>query len=135
MIETSDITETNPLIVPAANVVADLLKYKRIELGDKKESKEPKWQKRIRCKLEKTRADLGRVDRLRKGELRNKRVTLKLEREYHVTRKSIETVHEELRQRVISIAAKLQRYDSRSLQFRQNRLFQSNQKRLFEEID
>ena len=135
VIETSNITETNRLIVAAANVVADLLKFKRIELGDKKESKEPKWRKRIRCKLEKTRADLGRVDRLRKGELRNKRATLKLEREYHVTRKGIDTVHEELRQRVIAIAAKQQIYDSRSLQFRQNRLFLSNQKRLFEEIE
>ena len=72
VIETSNITETNRLIIAAANVVADLLKCKRTELGDKKESKEPKWRRRIRCKLEKTRADLGRVDRLRKGELRKK---------------------------------------------------------------
>ena len=135
VVETSNITETNRLIIAAANVVADLLKCKRTELGDKKESKEPKWRRRIRCKLEKTRVDLGRVDRLRKGELRNKRVAIILEREYQVTRKGTETVHEELRQRVIAIAAKLQRYDSRDLQLRQNKLFQSNQKRLFEEIE
>ncbi len=42
---------------------------------------------------------------------------------------------EELKQRVTAQAAKLRRYEERNNQYRQNRLFESNQKRLFEEIE
>ena len=43
-------------------------------------------------------------------------------------------VHEEVRQRLVAVGAKLERYDNRTKQYRQNRLFESNQKRLFNEL-
>ena len=43
-------------------------------------------------------------------------------------------VHEEFRQRLVAVEAKLERYDKRAKQYRQNRLFESNQKRLFNEL-
>ena len=42
---------------------------------------------------------------------------------------------EELKQRVKSKAAKIKKYEERNNQFLQNRLFQTNRKRLFEKID
>ena len=42
---------------------------------------------------------------------------------------------EELKQRVKEKKTKIQRYDQRSNQYGQNRLFVSNQKRIFEEIE
>ena len=44
-------------------------------------------------------------------------------------------VHEEVKQRLIAMGAKLERYDNRTKQFRQNRLFESNQKKLFDELE
>ena len=44
-------------------------------------------------------------------------------------------VHEEFRQRLVAVEAKLERYDKRAKQYRQNRLFESNQKRLFNELE
>ena len=44
-------------------------------------------------------------------------------------------VHEEVRQRLVTVGAKLERYDNRTKQYRQNRLFESNQKRLFNELE
>ena len=46
-------------------------------------------------------------------------------------------VAEELKQRIIAVqrSAKIKRYNERHNQFVQNRLFQSNQKRLYEKID
>ena len=79
--------------------------------------------------------DLSRLDSLRKGKLTNERAKSKLEREYSLKEKSLEVVYEELNQRLIAVSAKLQRYDSRSKQFRQNKLFEANQKRIFEETD
>ena len=49
--------------------------------------------------------------------------------------KSLEVVYEELYHRLIAVSAKLQRYDSKSKQFRQNKLLEANQKRPFEEMD
>ena len=42
---------------------------------------------------------------------------------------------EELKQRLTAQAAKLKRYEDRQKQYRQNRMFETNQKRLFEEIE
>ena len=42
---------------------------------------------------------------------------------------------EELKQRLTVQAAKLKRYEDRQNQYRQNRMFETNQKRLFEEME
>ena len=44
-------------------------------------------------------------------------------------------VHKEVRQRLVAIGAKLERYDNRTKQYRQNRLFELNQKRFFKELE
>ena len=44
-------------------------------------------------------------------------------------------VHEEVRQRLVAVGTKLEKYDNRTKQYRQNRLFESNQKRLFNELE
>ena len=57
----------------------------------------------------------------------------RLERKFDVKRKVAEVVQEEVRQRLVAVTAKLERYDNRTEQYRQNQLFESNQKRLFNE--
>ena len=42
---------------------------------------------------------------------------------------------EELKQRVKATAAKIRKYEERNNQFMQNRLFQTNQKRLFDILE
>ena len=42
---------------------------------------------------------------------------------------------EELKQRIKAKTAKIRKYEERSKQFMQNRLFQTNQKRLFEKLE
>ena len=44
-------------------------------------------------------------------------------------------VDEEVRLRLVTVGAKIERYDNRTKQYRQNRLFESNQKRLFNELE
>ena len=60
-------------------------------------------------------------------------ITSRLERKFDVKRKVAEVVQEEVRQRLVAVGAKLERYDNRTEQYRQNQLFESNQKRLFNE--
>ena len=72
---------------------------------------------------------------MRRGELQNKGVISKLERKFNIKRKGADVVHEEVRQRLVAVVAKLERYDNRTKQYGQNRLFESNQKRLFNELE
>ena len=67
--------------------------------------------------------------------LKNESVISKLERKFNIKRKGAGVVHEEVRQRLVAVGAKLERYDNRTKQYRQNRLFESNQKRLFNELE
>ena len=56
--------------------------------------------------------------------MQKERVISKLERKSNVKRKGAALVHEE-----VAVRAKLERYDNRTEQYRQNRLFESNQKK------
>ena len=72
---------------------------------------------------------------MRRRKLQNEGVISKLERRFNVKRKGVEVVQEEVRQRLVAVRAKLERYDNRTEQYRQNRLFESNQKRLLIELE
>ena len=66
-------------------------------------------------KLEKQkvlRKELGQVNRMRLGELRCIGVIPKLERKFYVKRKGAEGVHEEVRQSLVAVGAKLERHDN-----------------------
>ncbi|XP_063609949.1 uncharacterized protein LOC134783877 [Penaeus indicus] len=81
------------------------------------------------------RTDLGQLNRMKRNALQSEGTVSKLERKYRIVEKGIDVVHEEVQQRLVAIGAKLERYDNRTEQYRQNRLFESNQKKLFEELD
>ena len=72
---------------------------------------------------------------MKRNELQNEGIKSKLERKYRIEEKGIVVVHEEVQQRLVATGAKLERYDNRTEQYRQNRLFESNQKKLFDELD
>ena len=72
---------------------------------------------------------------MKRNELQNEGTKSKLERKYRIKEKGIVGVHEEVKQRLVAIGAKLERYGNRTEQYRQNRLFESNQKKLFDELD
>ena len=62
-------------------------------------------------------------------------VISKLERKFSIKRKGAEMVHKDIRQKLVAVGAKRERYDNRTEQYRQNRLFESNQKKLFNEFE
>ena len=128
LIKTETITETNSVLRAAGNVVAEMVGYKNKEMtGDK----QPNWRRRILEKQKVLCKELGQSNRIRRGELQNEGVISKLERKFNVQRIGADVVHEEVRQRLVAVGAKLARYDNRTKQYGQNRLFESNQKRLF----
>ena len=54
---------------------------------------------------------------------------------FSVKRKGAEVVHEEVWQRLVAVGAKLGRYNNRAENYRQNWLFESNQKIFLSELE
>ena len=54
---------------------------------------------------------------------------------YKVKRKGLKTVIEELKQRMLAKSAKVKRYEQRIEQFRQNRIFDLNQQKIYAELN
>ena len=132
LIRTESITETDIVLRAAGTVVAEMVGHKTM---NPKENRTPHWRRIIFEKQKALRKDLGQLNRMKRNELQNEGTKSKLERKYHIEEKGIVVVHEEVQQRLVAIRAKLGRYDNRTEQYRQNRLFESNQKILFDELD
>ena len=83
------------------------------------------------------RQEVNILERERKGELHyeGKRKYEGLEKKYGIRRTGLSTVLEELKQRMIAKSAKMKRYEQRIAQYRQNRLFQSDQKKFYNELN
>ena len=67
------------------------------------------------------------MEHLKNGTLRNKRTIAILTNKYYLESKTIKDVSEELKQRIMATAKKIDRYDARIKQFRQNQQFSTNQ--------
>ena len=83
------------------------------------------------------RRDINRLERERRGEARGKRKRKikELNTKYRVKKKGINLVIEELKQRLIAKKTKVKRYEQRISQFRQNQLFQVNQKQVHKDLN
>ena len=111
------------------------------EVGVKKgkigEKKEPWWKRRIESDITNLRRDINRLERERRGETRQKgkRKIKELNAKYRVKKKGINLVIEELKQRLIAKKTKVKIYEQRISQFRQNQLFQVNQKQVHQYLN
>ena len=131
-IDTNDITETNNLIVATSVWIAK-------ELGLKKHIKrvakqEPWWKRRIKESIIELRKHINIFQRQQKGEMRKLGKYNELVKKYKVKEKGISKVMEELKQRLQVKASKLKRYEQRIEQYRINRMYQQDQKRVYQEM-
>ena len=72
-----------------------------------------------------------------KGDLgsKKKKKTKKLYEKYRVKRKGLKTVIEELKQKMLAKRAKAKKYEQRNEQFRQNRIFDLTQKKIYAKLN
>ena len=132
--ETKNITQTNNLIKAAGVWVADQLGLKKYE-GRKK--KDPWWKRLIEEDIKQLSKDINILVRVKKGQIgARKEAKAKLVQEkYRVKRKGLPMVTEELKQRILAKAAKISRYEQRIQQYRINRLFRVDQKKVYNEFN
>ena len=79
-------------------------------------NRQPSWQRRILEKQKVLCKKLGQLNRMRRRKLQNEGVISKLERKFYVKKKVVEGVQEDVRQRLVAVGAKLERYNNRTEQ-------------------
>ena len=134
LIETKNITQTNNLIKAAGVWVADQLGLKKYEGGKKKD---PRWKRRIEGDIKHLKKDINILERVKKDQVgaRKEGKAKMIVEKYRVKRKGLATVIEELKHRILAKAAKIARYEQRVHQYRINRLFKVDQRRVYNEFN
>ena len=131
LIETKNITQTNNLIKATGVWVADQLGLKKYEGGKKNY---PWWKRQIEEDIKQLKKDISILERVKKGQIgpRKESKAKLIEEKYGVKRNSLKI---ELKQRILAKAAKLSRYKQRIQQYRINRLFKVDQKKVYNEFN
>ena len=126
------ITKTNELFYAGAFVVTNKLGVKIDKVAWRKE---PMWKRRLQNKIKELRQDVSQLEALKDKGISNFRHWERLERKYSIRIKGLTVVVEEMKQRITAIAAKVRRYQGQVDSYRQNRLFENNQRQSYRELD
>ena len=100
-----------------------------------KGSKEPRWKRRIKDSIAELRRHVNIPERSKQGQLKRKEKYTKLERKCNIKQKGEKVVIEELKQRLQAKSVKLKRYEQRIHRYQVNRLFQQDQKRVYQQMN
>ena len=128
--KTHSITKTNELFYAGAVAVTNRLGMKTDKVAGRKE---PMWKISLQNKIKELRKDLGQLEASKDKDISNFRHWERLERKYSIRVKGLNVVIEETKQRITAIAAKFRRYQRQVGGYRQNRLFQNNQRQFYRE--
>ncbi|CAG4993196.1 unnamed protein product [Parnassius apollo] len=140
-----DLCETDSILFGAALAVCRIIGAKVSTAGRATghSSAIPAWRRRIEERIAKARALIGRLICFRSGNNRPRIVrtvrmafagTIVSLSQPDITQKLTERI-DDLKQRIAAWGKRIRRYTERSTRFNQNRLFQSDQKRLYESLE
>ena len=93
------------------------------------------WSRRLQNKIKELRKDLRQLEGSKDKDISNFRHWERLERKYSIRVKTLTAVIEELKQRITAIAAKVRKYQGQVDSYKQNRLFENNQRQFYRELD
>ena len=136
-IQTKDISETMQLIKA---VILSVAAKMGLEYTDRKPSKQkrkniPPWKQRMNTTMDNKRKDLSQLTELKNKKLKNQKQIEKLARKYVLQEDRLDEQIEILKQEILALKKKIERYSSRCEFHRQNKLFETNQKRFYDELE
>ncbi|CAG5034560.1 unnamed protein product [Parnassius apollo] len=140
-----DLCETDSILFGAALAVCRIIGAKLPMAGraTQQGSAIPAWRKRIEDRIAKARALIGRLTSFRSGNIRPRVVrTVRMAfagtnislSQPDITQKLTERI-DDLKQKIAAWGKRIRRFSERSRRFNQNRLFQSDQKRLYKSLE
>ena len=136
VIPTSNITETNKLIYAGAKMVVELMEIKLPSKNQpsRKGMRQPPWKRRLENQVTEMRGDLSKLKEMADNNLKNKKKINELCKKFQIKQKGLDYIMEDLKQRIKAKAHKIQRYSNRNKGYLQNKLFQTNQRRLYNQL-
>ncbi|CAG4954429.1 unnamed protein product [Parnassius apollo] len=140
-----DLCETDSILFGAAVAVCRIIGAKLPMAGraTTQSSAIPAWRKRIEDRIAKARALIGRLTSFRSGNNRPRIMrTVRMAfagtnislSQPDITQKLTERI-DDLKQKIAAWGKRIRRFTDRSRRFNQNRLFQSDQKRLYKSLE
>ena len=133
-IKSENITGTNRLIRACAIFVGRKLGFKPKQRRGNP-VKEPWWKTRTQQSIQELRKHINILERKKRGEIKKKEKYKVIEHKYRVKKKGLNVVLKELKQRMQAKATKTKRYYQRIEQYRINRLFQQDQKGVYQQLN
>ena len=130
--KTRSVTKTNELLLVGAVVVTNRLGVKIDKVAGRKK---PMWKRRLQNKIKELRKDLSQLESSKDKDVINFRHWERLERKYSIRVKILNVAIKELKQRITAIAAKVRRYQGKVDSYRQNTLFENNQRQFYRKLD
>ena len=139
-ITTENITETNNLIYAAMITVSQMMGMVIKETPIKKTKTEkattPPWKRRMNDTLQKKRKDLSRLIEVKEGKLKNAKIKEDLlQRYFRGNSNSITEQIEILKQEVLALKNKIERYSNRCKFYKDNIQFETNQRGFYQDLD
>ncbi|CAG5044021.1 unnamed protein product [Parnassius apollo] len=140
-----DLCETDSILFGAALAVCRIIGAKLPMAGraSRQSSAIPAWRKRIEDRIAKAKALIGRLTSFGSGNNRLRGVrTVRMAfaganislSQLDITQKLTERI-DDLKQKITAWGKRIRRFSERSRRFNQNRLFQSDQKRLYKSLE
>ena len=131
-----DVTNLNHLIYATAKSATKSIGISTNKNAKKYKRSEPKWKAKIRREIDSLRGELSILTELADGRNVKTRKGRKVRRKYDIKNEAnINVAKEVLKQRISVKSQRLRRYEKRERFFRQNRMFTTDTKKLYREID
>ena len=107
-----------------------------LKKAEYRKKNEPRWKRRIKRDIKRLIQEVKFLEREVKRELglKKNRKLSGLNERYRVKREGLKTMIEELKQRMLGKSTKVRRYQQRIEQFRQNRIFNFDQQKIYAEF-
>ena len=131
---TNNITETNALMYAGAKLVTELMGKKTETNNTTQRRTIPPAKRRVMQQIDEMRKHLAWIEEIIKGKLITRNSKDTLEKKYNITERGTAAVKEDLKQRIKAKSATIERFEARAKAYRQNKLSNTNQKRLHERL-
>ena len=133
-IKTENLSGTNNLIKACSIYVGVAVGLKPVQMRQRN-TKEPWWKGRIQSSMTEICRHINILERKKQGDLKKDVKYRILDRKYFIKNKGVDVVLEELKQRLQAKSNKIKRYEQRIEQFRINKLFQQDQKKVYQQLN
>ena len=134
IISMENLSGTNNLIKASSIYVGEAIGLKPVQMRQRNTT-EPWRIGRIQSSITSIRRHINIMERKKKGDLKKDVKYRTLDRKYFIKNKGVDVVLEELKQRLQAKSKKIKRYEQRIEQFRLNKLFQQDQKKVYQQLN